>query len=172
MNDKEKFEFVNENLEDQDFLLEDEDSSIKEPTIKVELTEEELKLRKRKNKRKFILKSTVIMSAIVLVLLAFIMVWQWKLTLMAFSNGLAFVTILLFTAGWIMFVYNHNVFSPLIHGLKTFGLMMVGKTPKEKYYDYMKKIEENPIPNYIYKVTFITAFIVLIPAVITFIMVL
>ena len=56
MNDKEKFEFVNENLEDQNFLLKMKTVQLKKPTIKVELTEEELKLRKRKNKRKFILK--------------------------------------------------------------------------------------------------------------------
>jgi hypothetical protein len=65
-----------------------------------------------------------------------------------------------------MFVWNLNILSPLIHGFKTFGLMLVGKRPKTDYYDYMKKIQEDPIPKYYIVTCFITSGILLIPLII------
>lgn len=169
MPDKKKFSFVNDiNAPDVkegkiDFKVE---KIIETPEEKarreIEALIREKKLMKIRN-TKIVIGMTILTG--ILFLLA--MLWQDEWTLMAIGDGLWLVFALEFTFGWVMFVYNHNIFSPLLYGMKSFGLMFVGKRPKTDYYTYMKNIQDNQIESYFYWMFFISAFIVLIPALIT-----
>ena len=150
-----------------DFLLEDE----VEPIEKKEQKESPL-VKQKKIFKKRLKISAIVMTIISLLLVGFGLIWQRRYDLWAFSNALWLAFSIEFFVAWIFFVYNKNILSPLIHGFKVFGLMLVGKRTKESYYDYTVKIEENPIPKYIYYSIFVSAFILLIPAVITMIMLL
>ncbi len=110
------------------------------------------------------LKSALIMLVVSILLVLFGLMWQDKYTLMAWGDALWLAFSLEFFAAWMMFIYNKNIMSPVIYGLKTFGLMFLGKKPKSDYYEYFKDVEDNPIPKYYYRVIFISAFILLIPA--------
>ena len=96
------------------------------------------------------------------------LLWQDDYSLMAWGDALFLAFTLELFIGWILFVYNKNLFSPLIHAYKSFFLMFVGKKPKLDYFHYSKNISENPIPVYYYIVIFISAFVLLIPTLITF----
>ena len=73
------------------------------------------------------------MSVLTVVLFVFVMLWQDDWSLMAIGDGLWLVVVLEFFLGWVLFVYNKNIFSPLIFGFKTFGLMFIGKRTKTDY---------------------------------------
>jgi len=77
--------------------------------------------------------------------MAFILWWQNDTSLIAFADGIWFVFALQLTLSWSIFVYNMNIFTPLVHGVKTFLLIFVGRKPKEDFYTYYSKIKDNPI---------------------------
>lgn len=133
---------------------------------KKEITAEERKKIARKKKVRYVLKVILIMFIVSVLLFGFGLLWQGEVTLMTIGDALWLVFALLFAFGWMLFVYNRNIFSPLIHGTKTFVLMFVGKRPKKDYFNYMKSIEENPIPGKYVLIFFISAGVVLIPAII------
>lgn len=164
MNDtKDKFKLVNPNRDEDEYLVpEVEDQEFKQE-VKQEI-EREKNAKKKKRKKYF--KIALIFLVVDVVLVGFGLLWQWEISLMAIGDALWLAFAIELTVAWIMFVYNHNILSPLIHGVKTFGLMIVGKRPKMDYYNYMKKIEDDPIPNFYYIVTFISAGVLLIPALI------
>lgn len=110
-------------------------------------SQEEIVKQEKKKKRRRQIRAIVVFAIMALIALFIAFWWQgWKFDLRGFADAftLAFVISLLTT--WTMFVYNQNILSPLIHGVKTFGLMLVGKKPKQDYYSYMQKVEEEPIP--------------------------
>lgn len=145
-------------------FLEADDQIIVEK--KKELTPEERKKIARKQKIRYVLKVSLVMFIFSALLFGFGLLWQGEVTLMTIGDALWLVFALLFAFGWMLFVYNRNIFSPLIHGTKTFVLMFVGKRPKKDYFNYMKSIEENPIPGKYVLIFFISAAVVLIPAII------
>jgi hypothetical protein len=110
--------------------------------------------------------SVMFVLSIVLFILAII--WQDDISLLAIGDALWLVLILEFFIGWVMFVYNKNIFSPLVHSTKSLFLMFAGKKPKFDYYEYMKNIEENPIPGYLYAIVFLWTLILLVPTLIVF----
>lgn len=110
----------------------------------------------------------LIMFLISVVLFVFALIWQDDIGLLAIGDALWLVLILEFFVGWVMFTYNKNIFSPLVHSTKSFFLMFAGKKPKFDYYEYMKNIEDNPIPNYLYNIVFLWTLILLIPTLIVF----
>lgn len=162
-NVKDKLKFVNDHVEDKTFLVPEEEMTFEEE-VKDALERE--KLAKKKKRKKYYL-AALIMFIISLLLFGFGLLWQWDLSLMAIGDALWLAFAIELTVAWILFVYNHNILSPMIHGLKSFSLMIVGKRPKMDYYTYMKKIQDDPIPSFYYIVVFISAGILLIPALIT-----
>jgi hypothetical protein len=122
---------------------------------------------KRARKKAIIrnLKSALVMTVVSGLIFGFGLIWQNDTSLIAITDALWLVVILEFFIGWTLFVYNLNIFSSLIYSTKSFFLIFVGKKPKQDYYTYMKKIEDDPIPSYYYKVIFISVFILLIPAI-------
>lgn len=159
---KNKFNLVNENQ--NEFLEEEKVEEIIEP--KEVLTEEEREKKRKKAFRKRVYRAAIVMFIVSALLVGFGLFWQDDYSLMAIGDALWLAFALELGVGWIMFVYNHNIFSPLFHGVKTLGLMFVGKRPKDDYYTYMKNIEENPIPKFYYIVVLISALVLLIPALI------
>ena len=77
--------------------------------------------------------------------MVFILWWQNDTSLIAFADGIWFVFALQLTLSWSIFVYNMNIFTPLVHGVKTFFLIFVGRKPKEDFFTYYSKIKDNPI---------------------------
>lgn len=107
-----------------------------------------------------------IMLIISIVLFILALIWQNDTSLLAIGDALWLVLILEFFVGWTMFVYNKNIFSPLIHSTKSLFLMFAGKKPKFDYYGYMKNIEDNPIPSYLYNIVFLWTLILFVPSII------
>lgn len=160
----------------QDLVI---DESINEPVVEEEkkhvplqdtLSAEERQKRKRKEK---IRKAALVFVFAVIsnsLLVLFGLVWQNDFaTLMAWGDSLWFAFALQFAVAWILTVYNMNLFSPLIHGTKTFLLLFVGKKPKEDYYTFMMKVQNNQIPKFYIVAAYFCALMVLIPAIITLI---
>lgn len=156
----------------QSYLLEDDDNPILEE-IQTENPKEKLTAlqKEKKQLRKNIKITAIAMFIISLLLIGFGLIWQRRYDLWAISNALWLAFAFEFFVGWIFFIYNKNIISPLIHGFKVFGLMLIGRRTKESYYEYMIRIQENPIPKYIYYTIYIFALLLLIPAVITMIMI-
>lgn len=86
--------------------------------------------------------------------------WQDAYDLKALADGIWLVFALQLTITWSFFVYNRNIFTPLLHGVKTFFLLFVGKKPKEDYYTAYTKVVDNPLPQYLIYLAFL--FLVLI----------
>lgn len=145
----------------EDFLIDEEKAK---PEKKISKEEQEI-IDKKTNTKRYII-SFIINFIIAGLAFVFVLIWQMRFDLLGFSNVFSVTFLIMFFIAWIMFVYNKNVFSPLIHGLKVFGLMFVGKRSKESYYEYTVRISENPIPKYVYYPTFITAGVLFIPALI------
>lgn len=124
----------------------------------------------KKQKRTRNLKAALVMMIISIVLVGFGLLWQWELSLRSIGDALWLAFAIELTMAWTMFIYNENILSPLIHGTKTFFSMIAGKRPKESYFEYTMRINENQIPRFYYIVGFISAFILLIPALITLFM--
>ncbi len=168
MSNKDKFKLVKQ--EKKDYLLEDDTNDDTEEKVEETLTEEEKIKKAKKVKQRRIIITILVLLVLTIILFGGALLWQMRFDLMGFANALSLTFLMLFFIAWIMFVYNKNILSPLIHGFKVFGLMIVGKRSKESYYDYSVRISENPIPKYIYLSTFICSFIVFIPATITVIL--
>lgn len=156
-----------------DFLLEDDEVPIKKkPKKKITDGPTALEIRKKKFKKSIYI-TAITLTIISALLFGFGIVWQGcKTSMMEITNALWLTFGVLFFVAWIFFVYNKNILSPVIHGFKVFGLMLVGKRAKDSYYDYKTNIEENPIPKFIYIMIFIFAFLILIAAIITTVLVL
>ena len=173
MPENKKFTFVNDIKDTKSDIVDDREF------VEIELTEEQKRqqtidtLLKEKKMMKIRLTKVIIgMTVLTIILFILAMLWQGEWTLMTVGDGLWLVFALEFFMGWVLFVYNHNIFSPVIYGVKSFALMFVGKRPKTDYYSYMKNIQDNQIPGYFYYMFFVSAFVVLIPAVITLIILL
>lgn len=172
-NKKDKFKFV----EKVDTIIEDDIEEIIEEekpkkTDVEEISEERKKQLKREKRKKIIKKYSIAIAVMVAstgIVFGLIMLWQKGREApisMKITDALWLTLLLHFAAGWIMFVYNYNVLSPIIHGVRTFGLMIVGKKPSKDYYTYLKHIQENPLPRFYILVPMITSFILAIPAII------
>lgn len=159
MPDNNKFKFVNDvnKIEEMDTTEE----VIEQKSVETNLVNARKKALKRH------LKSAAIMLVVSIVLVFLGLFWQDDYSLMAIGDALWLAFALEFFAGWVLFVYNHNIFSPLLYGSKSFVLMFLGKRPKTDYYTYMKRIQDEPVPTYIYIVLFTSAFVLLIPSLIT-----
>jgi hypothetical protein len=79
-------------------------------------------------------------------MMGFILLWQNDVSFIAFADGIWFIFALQLTLSWSIFVYNMNIFTPLVHGVKTFFLLFLGRKPKEDFFTYYSKIKDNPIP--------------------------
>lgn len=173
-NNKDKFSFANVDVEDDYLLADDTEASEQEVFTTDELKEKEIAREKlaKKQQRKKLFITVLVMLGITLSLIGFGLLWQGKVTLMAITDAVWFAFAIELSIAWVMFVYNFNIFSPLIYGTKSLFLMFVGKRPKTDYYDYMKNIQDNPIPSFYYKVIFITVAILAIPAIVLLIIML
>ena len=87
--------------------------------------------------------------------------WQDDYSLKAMADGIWLVFALQLTLSWSMFVYNKNIFTPLLHGLKTFFLIFVGKKPKEDYYTAYTKVLDHQIPKNVIMIVFLFTLLVL-----------
>lgn len=160
---------INQQPKPDDFLIDDSvnSSPIKKDDSKVI----DPKKIKRKRFIKKVLISVLVCTSISLMLFFFALAWQDDFTsLMAIGDALWLVFALWLTLAWMLSVYNLNILSPLIHGTKTFVLMIVGKRPKEDYYTYTQKVKQNQIPKYYLIVCWITTLIIFIVALITLIL--
>jgi uncharacterized membrane protein len=151
----EKLKFI----ETEEFLVK-EDENINEQ----EAPEESQVIKKKSHKTLIVISVTILVS---IFLIWFGLFWQDSYNLLAICNALWLAFVIEFLFGWIIFIYNKNVLSPLIHGAKSFALMFLGKKPKLTYYDYMKKIQDNPIPKNLLYIPLVSSLVILIPAVIT-----
>jgi hypothetical protein len=88
--------------------------------------------------------------------------WQDDYSLKAMADGIWLVFALQLTLSWSMFVYNKNIFTPLLHGLKTFFLIFVGKKPKEDYYTAYTKVLDHQIPKTVIMIVFLFTLLVLL----------
>jgi hypothetical protein len=86
---------------------------------------------------------------ILLIAMGFSLWWQNKFTIKSIADGIWLVFSIQLTMSWSFFVYNRNIFTPLLHGGKTFFLLFVGRKPKEDYYAAYTKVLENPVPNFV-----------------------
>lgn len=112
---------------------------MKQPDIQNEIVQQ----KKKRNKRNFLVLLFAIIFSFLLVLFA--LSWQDSYTLLAICNAFYFSGFILFFIGWMVFMANKNILSPLIYGLKTFFLMFAGKKPAQDYYTYTLEKEKNPI---------------------------
>lgn len=81
----------------------------------------------------------------IVLLLFFTLWWQNDTSFLAFADGIWFVFAFQLTMAWSLYVYNQNIFTPLVHGVKTLFLLFVGRKPREDYFHYYSKIKDNPI---------------------------
>jgi hypothetical protein len=89
--------------------------------------------------------------------------WQDAYTLKAMADGIWLVVAIQLTLSWSLFVYNKNIFTPLVHGLKTFFLIFIGKKPKEDYYTAYTKVIDNQVPSKFIWVSFsLTVMVIMI----------
>jgi hypothetical protein len=88
------------------------------------------------------------------ILFLFSLWWQDAYDLRAMADGIWLVFALQLTLSWSMFVYNKNIFTPLLHGLKTFFLIFIGKKPKEDYFTAYTKVLDHQIPKTIIAIVF------------------
>lgn len=163
--DSDKFKFVEQEIE-ENFLIEDE-----EPTKdrKKEKSEEELSPEERKRKARKKLAKKLLISNLLMILLSgaiigFSLLWQAKYDLKAIHNALFLAGLIELWIAWMMFMYNKTIFAPLFHGLKTLGLMFVGKRPKDDYYTYTQKIKQSPINKFYLLLFLIWGLLLIVPA--------
>lgn len=170
MSEKQKFKFVNKQTTDE-FLIEEDHANSGMPKEEIqEVLDKNKNDRKRKMKKYLI--ATFVMSVISVLLVLFGLFWQDDYSLMAIGDALWLAFGIEVAIGWFIFVYNLNIFSPIVYATKTLFNMFTGKKAKDDYYTYMKKIEDNPVPNFYFWIFFISSLFLLIPAVIIMIIVL
>lgn len=119
---------------------------------KAPLTQEQKRQKRETRKQMF---TFFVFNGILLILvLAFSLWWQNQFDLKAFADGIWLVFAIQLTMTWGFFVYNRNIFTPLLHGGKTFLLLFVGKKPKDDYYTAYTKVQENQVPSYVLWISF------------------
>ncbi len=129
------------------------------------MNKRQLTLEQKKQKleiRKQALTFFVFNGLLLVIVMAFSLWWQGKLNLKAFADGIWLVFAVQLTMTWGFFVYNRNIFTPLLHGGKTFILLFVGKKPKDDYYAAYTKVQENQVPNYVIIISAIYTLVVII----------
>ena len=162
MSDKNKFKFVKDDPKD-DFLLENEDEEVVEAS-KVK-DDDEITDRHKTIKRYVIAITAMLFGSALLVF--FGLFWQDDYTsLMAIGDALWLAFGIEFAVGWFIFVYNMNIFSPIVYATKSLFRMVTGRKIEDNYYTYKKKIEDNQVPKFFIVLFFISSLILLIPAVI------
>jgi hypothetical protein len=119
-------------------------------------------VKKTKKSPKQIVVFLAINVLAIFLLMAFTLWWQNDLSFLAFADGIWFVFAFQLTMAWSLFVYNQNIFTPLVHGVKTFFLLFVGRKPKEDYFHYYSKIKDNPIATPYIVVTFLLTLVILV----------
>ena len=101
-------------------------------------------------------------------MMGFILWWQDDTSFIAFADGIWFIFALQLTLSCSIFVYNMNIFTPLVHGVKTFFLLFLGRKPKEDYFTYYSKIKDHPIPlSYIWIAFGFTAVVLIVGIILT-----
>lgn len=152
--DPDQFKLIHQPEEDE----QEEFLEVEKPGHEEEAeTPEQLLKKAKKQKQKRLLIVSAILVGVTIVLIGAVLLFTQTFTLINWTDAVSFAFIVEFAFAWILFVYNYNVLSPLIHGTKTFLNMLVGKRMKINYYDYMKKIQDNPLPKYIYVPVFISS---------------
>lgn len=131
------------------------------------LTKKEQEKRELEKAERIRIRNSILITTLANVIGSFIIIligllWQKSFDLMAWSNAFLLASISIFFIGWIMFIHNKNIISVFTHSFKTFGLMLVGKKPAKSYYEVKTAIEENPIPNRYFIVSFIYSGIIFI----------
>lgn len=116
------------------------------------LTPEQKK--QKKEQRKQMLTFFIFNLLLLLIAYAFSLWWQGKIDVKAFADGIWLVFAIQLTMTWGFYVYNRNIFTPLLHGGKTFLLLFVGKKPKEDYYGAYMRVKENQVPGYVIFIAF------------------
>lgn len=155
MDNKDRFTFVNEENNNDEPFKETKNLS----------DEETLKKEKKRKKRNLIITIIVLIIGDILLLgLGFL--WQGFVRikenpLKATCDSFTLAFAISFIAATVMFSYNFNALSFIIHGTRTFGLMLIGRRPKQSYYEYMKKVQDNPIPKLLYLPVFINSGVLL-----------
>jgi magnesium-transporting ATPase (P-type) len=119
-------------------------------------------VKKTKKSPKQIVVFLAINVLAIFLLMAFTLWWQNDLSFLAFADGIWFVFAFQLTMAWSLFVYNQNIFTPLVHGVKTFFLLFLGRKPKEDYFHYYSKIKDNPIATPYIVVTFLLTLVILV----------
>ena len=119
-------------------------------------------VKKLKKSPKQIVVFSLINVVAILLLMAFTLWWQNNTSFLAFADGIWFVFAFQLTMAWALFVYNQNIFTPLVHGVKTFFLLFVGRKPKEDYFHYYSKIKDNPIATSYIVVSFLLTLVILV----------
>jgi hypothetical protein len=130
-----------------------------------ETIDKKILIKHKKETQKQLLVFILFNLLILTIAMAFSLWWQNQFTLKAFADGIWLVFSIQLTMSWVFFVYNRNIFTPLLHGGKTFFLLFVGRKPKEDYYTAYSKVIENPVPNYVIFVSSILTILVLLVSV-------
>lgn len=112
-------------------------------------TDKKLQDKHQKETQKQMVVFIVFNLVILVIAMGFSLWWQNAFSMKAFADGIWLVFSIQLTMSWSFFVYNRNIFTPLLHGGKTFFLLFVGRKPKDDYYTAYTKVQENPVPNYV-----------------------
>ncbi len=161
MSNKDKFTFVNDiesDIEDVEETINKEQTAESEESKFPGISEHE------RSERIKVVKTILIVIIVSAAIFAFTLFWQDDVSLMGICDALWLVVIIEFFVGWILLINNLRVFSPLIYGAKSFGRMLLGKRMDDDYYTYLKMKEDNPVPRFYYRICFISALIIAVPA--------
>ena len=102
-------------------------------------------LQKKKLKRKRLIIYIIVSIVGSVLFNGFGLMWQHRFDLMAFVNAFYLTSFLWFFIGWMVLMANMNILSPVVYGLKSFFLILVGRKLKDDYYNYQQNIKNNPI---------------------------
>jgi hypothetical protein len=122
--------------------------------------------KQKKETKKQILVFLIFNLFILIITMGFSLWWQNEFSLKSIADGIWLVFSIQLTMAWSFFVYNRNIFTPLLHGGKTFFLLFVGRKPKEDFYTAYTKVQENPVPNFVILTSTIFAIGVLLIAIV------
>jgi hypothetical protein len=129
-------------------------------------TDKKLQNKHQKETQKQMVVFIVFNLVVIVIAMGFSLWWQNAFNTKAFADGIWLVFSIQLTMSWSFFVYNRNIFTPLLHGGKTFFLLFVGRKPKDDYYTAYTKVQENPVPNYVIITSTILTILVLLISII------